>query len=226
VAEPILLSWSGGKDSARTLHELRRDHGVEVVSLLTTVTAGYDRISMHGVRRELLLSQVSALGAQLTTVEIPTPCANEHYERAMAAALAPWIARDVRRVAFGDIYLEDLRRYREEKLAQVGMSGLFPIWKRDTVELAREFLELGFRAVVTCVDPRALPQEFCGREIDASFLADLPAGVDPCGENGEFHSFVFAGPILREAIPFTLGERVVRDGFCFTDLLPLSAAQV
>jgi uncharacterized protein (TIGR00290 family) len=220
VPESILFSWSGGKDSMRALHELAADDRVRVRALLTTMSREYQRVSMHGVRRELHEAQARALGIPLQWIEIPTPCSNAEYETAMQAALEPWIEEGVRTVAFGDIFLEDLRRYREEKLAQVGMRGLYPLWKRDTRELALEFVSLGFRAIITCLDPKVLDPSFAGRTIDSSLLDDLPVSVDPCGENGEFHTFVYAGPGFARTIEFDVGERVLRDGFWFCDLVP------
>jgi uncharacterized protein (TIGR00290 family) len=218
--EGVLFCWSGGKDSAMALHALRAAGDRRAVALLTTITDEYDRISMHGVRRVLLERQAESLGLPLHPVLIPPQCVNAIYEARMKAALAEHFARGVRRVAFGDIFLEDLRAYREKNLAQVGMKALFPIWKRDTRELAEQFVQLGFRAVTVCVDPRVLDDSFAGRELDSSFFADLPPGVDPCGENGEFHTFVFDGPIFKTPIAFRTGEKVLRDGFCFCDLLP------
>jgi uncharacterized protein (TIGR00290 family) len=218
--EGVLFCWSGGKDSAMALHALRAAGDRRAVALLTTITDEYDRISMHGVRRVLLERQAESLGLPLHPVLIPPQCVNAIYEARMKAALAEHFARGVRRVAFGDIFLEDLRAYREKNLAQVGMKALFPIWKRDTRELAEQFVQLGFRAVTVCVDPRVLDDSFAGRELDSSFFADLPPGVDPCGENGEFHTFVFDGPIFKTPIAFSIAEKVLRDGFCFCDLLP------
>jgi uncharacterized protein (TIGR00290 family) len=220
VPEDVLFCWSGGKDSAMALHALRAARECRITALLTTITEEYDRISMHGVRRALLERQAESLGLPLHAVLIPPQCINATYEQRMMDALALHFARGVRRVAFGDIFLEDLRVYREKNLAQVGMHALFPIWKRDTRELAREFVRQGFRAITVCVDPRVLDASFAGRELDASFFADLPPGVDPCGENGEFHTYVFDGPIFRTPIEFRVGEKVMRDGFCFCDLLP------
>ena len=220
MPEDVLFCWSGGKDSAMALHALQTVRNCRVSALLTTITEEYDRISMHGVRRALLERQAESLGLPLHAVLIPPQCINATYEARMKEALAEHFARGVRHVAFGDIFLEDLRVYREKNLAQVGMQALFPIWKRDTHELAREFVRLGFRAITVCVDPRVLEASFAGRELDASFFADLPPGVDPCGENGEFHTFVFDGPIFRTPIAFRVGEKVLRDGFCFCDLLP------
>jgi uncharacterized protein (TIGR00290 family) len=218
--EKVLFCWSGGKDSAMALHALRAARDCRVTALLTTITEEYDRISMHGVRRALLERQAESLGLPLHAVLIPPQCINATYEERMKEALALHFARGVRRVAFGDIFLEDLRVYREKNLALVGMQAMFPIWKRDTRELALEFVRQHFRAITVCVDPRVLDASFAGRELDASFFADLPAGVDPCGENGEFHTFVFDGPVFQKPIAFRVGEKVLRDGFCFCDLLP------
>jgi uncharacterized protein (TIGR00290 family) len=220
VPEDVLFCWSGGKDSAMALHALRAARDCRITALLTTITEEYDRISMHGVRRALLERQAESLGLPVHAVLIPPQCINATYEERMKEALAQYFARGVRRVAFGDIFLEDLRVYREKNLAQAGMQAMFPIWKRDTRELAREFVRLGFRAIAVCVDPCALDPSFAGRELDASFFADLPPGVDPCGENGEFHTFVFDGPVFKSPIAFRVGEKVLRDEFCFCDLLP------
>jgi uncharacterized protein (TIGR00290 family) len=220
MPEDIVFCWSGGKDSAMALHALGAEPGVRIAGLLTTVTEEYDRISMHGVRRALLEQQAESLGLPLHAVLIPPQCVNATYEARMKDALEQHLARGVRRVAFGDIFLEDLRVYREQNLAKVGMEAVFPIWKRDTRELARELIRLGFRAIAVCIDPRVLDSSFAGRELDESFFSDLPPGVDPCGENGEFHTFVFDGPIFRTPIRFRAGETVHRDGFYFCDLLP------
>ena len=220
VPEEVLFCWSGGKDSAMALHALQAAGECAIAALLTTITEEYDRISMHGVRRALLERQAESLGLPLHAVLIPSQCINAIYEERMKEALAKHFTRGIRRVAFGDIFLEDLRVYREKNLAQIGMQALFPIWKRDTRELAREFTRLGFRAITVCVDPRVLDASFAGRELDANFFAELPPGVDPCGENGEFHTFVFDGPVFKMPIAFHTGEKVVRDGFCFCDLLP------
>ena len=202
------------------LDELRRDSRYEVAALLTTVTEPFDRISMHGVRRELLERQAASLGLPLEIVLIPASCTNETYESRMEAALLRFKSRGVSHVAFGDIFLQDLRQYRETNLARVDLHALFPIWKRPTNELVREFIRRGFRAFTVCVDPRKLDESFAGREIDLDFLARLPADVDPCGENGEFHSFVFAGPGFRETVAVHTGEFTHREGFIFCDLLP------
>ncbi|MGB7230312.1 MAG: diphthine--ammonia ligase [Candidatus Acidiferrum sp.] len=219
-AEPILFCWSGGKDSAMALHALLQQKDVRVVALLTTVTEGYERISMHGVRRELLERQAQSIGLPLHEVRIPPQCVNPIYEARMEEALRAHFEQGVRKVAFGDIFLEDLRAYREKNLARIGMTALFPIWKRDTRDLARFFVANRFRAVAVCVDPKILPASFAGRDLDESFFRDLPSHADPCGENGEFHTFVFDGPIFQSPIPVRTGEVVHRDGFVFCDLLP------
>jgi uncharacterized protein (TIGR00290 family) len=220
MKQPILFCWSGGKDSALALYELQRTGEYEVAALLTTVTADYDRISMHGVRRALLHEQAAALGLPLHEVFISKQSSNAEYEAEMGKALQQFRERGVETVAFGDIFLEDLREYREGNLARVGMRAVFPIWKRDTRELVRTFLDLGFSAVTTCIDGRVLEASFAGRTIDERFLSDLPPGVDPCGENGEFHSFVFTGPNLARRISFEVGETIARDSFFFCDLVP------
>jgi uncharacterized protein (TIGR00290 family) len=216
----VLLSWSGGKDSALALWTLQRTPGVTVTGLMTTITRQFDRISMHGVRRVLLERQVESLGLPLHRVEIAPGASNEDYERSLARELLTQRELGVRVIAFGDLFLEDVRAYRERLLARYGLSGLYPLWGRDTRALMREFIARGFEAVVVCLDPAKLPAEFAGRTIDQQFLDDLPPGVDPCGENGEFHSFVYAGPTFAFPIEFTRGETVTRDGFCFCDLLP------
>ncbi len=220
LMEKVLLSWSGGKDSAMTLYELRRAGDYEIVALLTTITEGYDRISMHGVRRVLLERQAASLGLPLHQAFIPSGCTNAHYEATMRAVLTHYQAQGVNACAFGDLFLRDIRAYRERNLAAIGMKALFPVWERNTAEFIRTFIDLGFKAVVTCVDPQALPPSFAGRTIDDHFLRDLPPGVDPCGENGEFHSFVYAGPIFKEEVKVVVGQVVFRDGFYFCDLLP------
>ena len=202
------------------LHALRAARDCRITALLTTITEEYDRVSMHGVRRALLERQADSIGLPLHSVLIPPHCVNATYEERMKEALTLHLSHGTRKVAFGDIFLEDLRVYREKNLAQLGMQALFPIWKRDTRELAWEFVRLGFRAIAVCVDPRVLDASFAGRELDASFFADLPPGVDPCGENGEFHTFVSDGPVFKTPIAFRIGEKVMRDGFCFCDLLP------
>ncbi len=218
--EPILFCWSGGKDSAMALHALLQQNDFRVTALLTTVTEDYERISMHGVRRELLLQQAESMGLPLHEVRIPPQCVNPVYEARMEEALHIHYQQGVRKVAFGDIFLEDLRAYREKNLARIGMTALFPIWKRDTRELIRFFHAQHFRAIAACIDPKVLDSSFAGRELDESFFRDLPSNADPCGENGEFHTFVFDGPIFRWPILVRTGEIVHRDGFVFCDLLP------
>ncbi len=219
--EAVLVSWSGGKDSALALNEILKNGTYRVAALLTTVTEDYDRISMHGVRRVLLEQQAASLGFPLEKVLIPKNASDEVYERSFESILAKYRDQGVQRVVFGDIFLEDLRKYREERLATVDMNGVFPIWMRGTKELARSLISLGFKAITTCVDTNVLGKEFVGRAIDEQFLADLPAFVDPCGENGEYHSFVFDGPIFKEAVRFSVGEKVLRDErFFFCDLVP------
>ena len=220
MPEPILFCWSGGKDSAMALHALLQQPDLQVISLLTTVTDEYNRISMHGVRRELLERQAQSIGLPLHEVRIPPQCINSIYEARMEEALRVHYANGVRTVAFGDIFLEDLRAYREKNLARIGMTALFPIWKRDTRELIRSFHAAKFRALTACVDPKVLNRSFAGRELDPAFFRDLPATVDPCGENGEFHTFVFDGPIFRNLIPATVGEVMERDSFIYADILP------
>jgi uncharacterized protein (TIGR00290 family) len=201
------------------LLNLRQQSDVRVTGLLTTITEGYDRISMHGVRRSLLLRQAQELGLPLSELTIPPQCVNPIYEARMEAALQGQLAQGVRTVAFGDIFLQELREYRERNLARVGMNAVFPIWKRDTLELAQEFCALGFRAIAVCIDSKKLSRDFAGRELEESFFRDLPDGVDPCGENGEFHTFVYDGPIFSSPIALQRGEVVERDGFYFCDLL-------
>jgi uncharacterized protein (TIGR00290 family) len=220
VPESILMSWSGGKDSSLALREIRKTGSHEVKALVTTVTEDFDRVSMHGVRRTLLHAQASSLGLPLEEVWIPKEASNEVYEARMKAVLLTHRDEGVEQVAFGDLFLQDIRSYREERLAQIGMRGLFPLWGMDTAKLATEFVEEGFKAVVCCVDPKQLGKEFCGREFDRSFLESLPRSVDPCGENGEFHTFVYAGPIFKGGIGIRKGDVVLRDGFYFADLLP------
>ncbi len=221
-AEPILLAWSGGKDSALTLHELQKTDGYDAVALLTTVTEEYDRVSMHGVRRTLLEQQARAVGLPLEIVFIAPDAPLEEYGTKMRETLSRYKDEGIEWVAFGDLFLEDVRKYREENLEKVGMKGLFPLWGRDTAELACEFIAGGFKAVVTCVDSRMLDKNFVGREFDVQFLADLPTTADPCGEHGEFHSFVYAGPIFRHPISHEMGDVVLRDNrFWYCDVKPI-----
>lgn len=214
----LLLSWSSGKDSAWALHRLRQQAEYEVVGLLTTLNAAFDRVAMHSTRRAVLDAQAGAAGLALHTVPLPWPCSNEQYEAAMRGACDAARAAGVEFIAFGDLFLEDVRRYREDKLRGSGLTPVFPIWGLDTDRLAREMIDAGLRARIVCVDPRKLSREFAGRDFDAGFLRDLPAGTDPCGENGEFHSVVYGGPMFREAIPIESGEIVERDGFVFADV--------
>ncbi len=221
--EPIALLWSGGKDSALSLRALRADARFDVRVLLTTMTQDTDRISIHGVRRELLESQAAALGVSLQTVEVPARCTNEQYESALGAALQNLREQGIARVAAGDLFLEDVRAYREDLLARHGMKALFPLWNRDTAQLAHEFIAQGFEAILSCVDTHALDAGFAGRDFDAQLLRDLPDSADPCGENGEFHSFVWNGPDFSRSVDCRRCEVVLRDErFAFCDLLPNS----
>jgi uncharacterized protein (TIGR00290 family) len=226
--KPALLAWSGGKDSTLALERLSGDREWRVVGLVTTVTGGYDRIAIHGVRRSILHRQVDALGLPLFEAEIPPQASNETYEAAFAQALEnARMALDpaIDTIAFGDLFLEDVRVYREALLARLGWRGLYPLWGENTGILARRFVDRGYRAIVTCVDTTQLDATFCGREFDESFLADLPASVDPCGENGEFHTCVFAGPLWSAPIPLARGERVLRDArFQYVDLVEADTA--
>lgn len=214
-----ILSWSTGKDSAFALAQARQMPGLQIAGLLTTVTSEFDRVSMHGVREELLRRQVDAIGLPCTQVRIPSPCPNDVYEARMGEALAALRADGVTHVVFGDLFLRDIRAYREAKLAAVGMHAIFPLWGRDTRELALEMIDSGIRATLTCVDPNVLPASLAGRAFDRALLGELPPGVDPCGENGEFHTFVHGSPMFAAPIPVTVGETVERDGFVFADLL-------
>jgi len=218
--EKVLLSWSGGKDSAITLYEIQKDKRYEIVSLLTTVTEGYDRVSLHGVPRILIEQQAKSLGLPLHKVFIPKVSSNEEYEAKMNETLTKFKQDGISRVVFGDIFLEWVKKYRENNLSKLGVKAIFPIWGRDTTELTRSFIALGFKAVVTCVDTKVLDKSFLGRIIDESFTAQLPPSVDQGGENGEFHSFVFDGPIFKERIAYKLGKQVSKDSFYFRDLLP------
>jgi uncharacterized protein (TIGR00290 family) len=216
----VLLSWSSGKDSAWSLHVLRQTPGVELVGLLTTLNTEADRVAMHAVRRELLRAQANAAGLPLHEVGLPWPCSNEDYERLMGEACQAAVADGINHVAFGDLFLEDIRQYRIDKLQPTGLQPLFPLWGRDTTSLAREMVQGGLRAYLTCVDPKQLAPEFVGREFNTSLLDDLPDSVDPCGERGEFHTFVFAGPMFSRPVEVQLGDVIERDGFQFADVLP------
>jgi uncharacterized protein (TIGR00290 family) len=218
VGKRVVVAWSGGKDSALALRRLQQSSAWEVEALLTTVTEDYDRVSMHGVSRALLEAQAESLGLALLQVNIPADCSNEVYDERMLSAMTGCRARGLEHVAFGDIFLQDVRRYREERLAQAVMQAVFPLWGMDSRRLARDFVRLGFKAITTCVDLRVLDPSFAGREFDERLLADLPPGVDPCGENGEFHSFVYDGPNLSFPLLVEVGDRVERAGFLFADL--------
>jgi uncharacterized protein (TIGR00290 family) len=214
----VALSWSGGKDSALALLALRED-GTEPEALLTTVTEPYGRVSMHGVRRDLLADQAASLGIPLVEIAIPAACVNDVYEARMRQAFASAPLDAIDAVAFGDLFLADVRRYREERLTAAGKRGLFPLWGRRTDRLARRFVALGFEARVVCLDPRVLPPSLAGRRYDERLLGELPPGVDPCGENGEFHTFVHAGPLFARPVACATGEVVEREGFVFCDLV-------
>lgn len=226
MKEAIALLWSGGKDSMLALHSLRESGRYEVRVLLTTMTLGYDRISMHGVRRSLLEAQAASLDLTSKTVDIPRACSHQDYQAAMVAALRDLHQCGIGTVAAGDIFLDDVRRYRESLATSAGMASLFPLWKQDTHALALGFIDLGFQATTTCIDTEALEASFAGRAFDRQFLHDLPPTVDRCGENGEFHTFVHAGPLFEHPVPNTAGETIVRDGrFCFCDLLEGSSSE-
>ncbi len=219
MSERIAMCFSGGKDSALALHALQQSGAYRVETLITTVTDAYDRVSMHGVRRALVRDQAASIGVPLVEVVVPPQSSNAIYERAMGEAFDRLHDDGIRRVAFGDIFLEDLREYRERQLAASGLECLFPIWQQPTAVLAQSFIRDGFKAVAVCINPAVLDSSFAGRAFDAAFVADLPEGVDPCGENGEFHTFVWAGPILPRPVPVMRGEVVERGGFVFCDLL-------
>lgn len=222
----MIFSWSGGKDSTLAMYELTRRADYEIAVLLTTIDQEYDRTSMHGIRRILLEQQAQSLGFALEKVLISKNCSNERYECQMQEVLEKYQAAGVCSVVFGDIFLEDLRKYRQENLSKIGMKGIFPIWKFDTTELANAFIDSGFKAVVTCIDSNVLDKMFVGRTFDEQFLSELPSGVDPCGENGEFHSFVYDGPIFQNSIPHTTGEVVLQEKrFYYCDLVPFEKYQ-
>jgi uncharacterized protein (TIGR00290 family) len=219
------MSWSSGKDSAWALHMLRRDSEIEVCGLLTTLNEQFQRVAMHGTRRSVLEAQARVAGLPLWIVPLPWPCSNEIYEQRMSEVCSRAVAQGIEAVAFGDLFLADVRAYREEQLAPTGLEPLFPLWEMPTLELAREMIAGGLRAQLTCVDPRALPASFAGREFDESLLHDLPAGTDPCAERGEFHTCAYAGPMFAEALKLEAGEVVTRDGFVFADFEEQATAQ-
>ncbi|HZU08394.1 MAG TPA: ATP-binding protein [Pseudacidobacterium sp.] len=213
-----LVSWSSGKDSAWALHVLRQSGEYEISGLLTTLNAAFNRVAMHSTRRNVLEAQAAAAGLPLWTVPLPWPCSNELYEQAMSEACKKAVAAGIEVMAFGDLFLEDVRRYREERLAGTGLTPVFPLWGLPTRELAQEMITAGLKARIVCVDPRKLPPEFAGRDFNAALLRELPAGADPCGENGEFHTCVYAGPMFQHEIGIVSGEVVERDGFVFADV--------
>lgn len=215
----VLLSWSSGKDSAWALHVLRRSSEFQVVGLLTTFNQAANRVAMHAVRRELVELQAEAVGIPMWAVKLPWPCSNEAYEAAMRSACQRAVEEGIEAVAFGDLFLQDVRAYREKQMQETGLEPLFPVWGLPTAELPREMIATGLRAKLTCVDPKVLDPSFAGREFDERLLAELPAGVDACGERGEFHSFAYAGPMFAREIDVAVGEVVTRDGFAFADLV-------
>lgn len=216
-----LMSWSSGKDSAWTLHCLRQDPEIELLGLVTTINAEFERVAMHGVRLQLLQLQAAALGLPLMQIEIPYPCSNADYEHIMQSFINTIKQQGVTHMAFGDLYLEDIRAYRERQLNGSGIEPLFPLWGIPTRELGETMIHAGLQAVLTCVNPKQLADRFCGRHYDKQLLAELPATVDPCGENGEFHTFVYGGPMFQHALPIAVGEVVHRDGFTFADIIPV-----
>jgi len=216
----VLLSWSSGKDCAWSLHLLRHQPGIDVVGLLTSVNAQFDRVSMHGTRRSILEAQAAAANLPLWQIPLPWPCSNEVYEQRMSAACERAISAGITAIAFGDLFLRDVRTYRETQLKPTGLEPLFPLWDIPTAELARQMISAGLRARVVCVDPRQLDYGFAGRDFDHAFLNDLPPGVDPCGENGEFHTCVYDGPMFSAPIPLQLGKVINQDGFVYADCVP------
>jgi len=218
--ETVLMSWSGGKDSCLALYEIQKSTDYRVAALLTTVTRDYDRISMHGVRRVLLEWQAACLEVPLHQVLITKGASNREYETNLIEAVSAYRDQGIDSIVFGDLFLEDIRTYRDQFLTRHDLRGIYPVWMRNTVEFIREFIDLGFKAVITCVNADVLDSSFAGMVIDESFLSALPANVDPCGENGEFHTFVFDGPNFKEAVNFSIGETIQRDSFWFCDLLP------
>jgi len=220
MKKKALMSWSSGKDSAWALYQLQQNKEVDVVGLFCTVNKEFNRVAMHGVRLELLQKQAESVGLPLEVIEIPNPCSNAEYEKIMGQFVAMAKNNSIEYFAFGDLFLEDIRNYREEKLKNSGIKALFPIWGIPTETLSREMVSAGLRTIITCIDPRKVPEEYAGREFNENFLTSLPETIDPCGENGEFHSFVFDGPMFKEKIAISVGEIVNRDGFVFADILP------
>lgn len=223
IKDKVAVSWSGGKDSTMALYYITKQKKYEVAYLLTTITEGFERVTMHGVRRELIKEQAESLGYPLLEVFIPPYASNEVYEERMKNATLKLISEGITKYVFGDIYLEDVRRYREENLKKLNLEGIWPIWGRDTKELALEFIKLGFKAIVCVVDTNVLDKSFVGREFNEKFISELPSNVDPCGEKGEFHTFVYDGPLFKREVKFKLGEKVLRENrFYFIDLIPLA----
>ncbi|PTT54697.1 ATP-binding protein [Aeromonas sp. HMWF014] len=217
----VLLSWSSGKDSAWALHTLRQDPTIEVVGLFTTLNQAFERVAMHGVRKQLLMQQAECVGLPLTTIDLPWPCTNEDYARIMTEFIAGVVAQGIRHMAFGDLFLEDVRAYREKQLVGTGIEPLFPLWGSDTGELAQQMMAAGLKARISSLDPKKLDASLGGHAFDPALLAVLPTGVDPCGENGEFHTLAWDGPMFSRPLGIRVGETVQRDGFVFTDLLPI-----
>ena len=216
----VLMSWSGGKDSCLALYEVQQSQEYQVAALLTTITEDYDRISIHGVRRELLQKQVAALGLSLQQILITKGASNEEYERKFIDACAGYVDKGIDSIIFGDLFLEDIKKYRDEFLARHNLRGIYPVWLSNTTSFINKFIALGFKAIITCVDAKVLDPAFAGRTIDEAFVSSLPPHVDPCGETGEFHTFVFDGPNFKHPVTFSKGEIVERDGYWFCDLLP------
>ncbi|MGL5070317.1 MAG: ATP-binding protein [Aeromonas salmonicida] len=220
----VLLSWSSGKDSAWALHKLQQDPAIKVVGLFTTLNQAFERVAMHGVRKQLLMQQAECVGLPLTSIDLPWPCTNEDYARIMTDFIASVVAQGIRHMAFGDLFLEDVRAYREKQLVGTGIEPLFPLWGSKTDELARQMMASGLRARISSLDPKKLDASLGGHDFDPALLAALPQGVDPCGENGEFHTLAYDGPMFLRPLAMYVGETVERDGFIFTDLLPADSA--
>jgi len=223
MAKEIILSWSSGKDSAWTLHMLQQNPDYKVVGLVTTVNQKHHRVAMHGVREKILQQQADAADLPLHTLNIPSPCTNKEYEAVMQTFITVMQKNNIEYMAFGDLYLEDIRQYREKQLEGTGISPVFPLWLKPTRALAEEMIAGGLEATITCIDPKKISASFAGRRFDLNFINDLPDGIDPCGENGEFHSCVHNGPMFKQPIPVNAGEVVERDNFVFADLIPESA---